>query len=143
MGRQIKQVLITYVTHKWVMVGIATWLLVFVSILIGIRASGVGATKDSISVINMYVEMPVLFLSLMLVAQVKTQFAHSRAVLTPGFTWPHAVVAAGISWNYTTWLNILFLIIAAGLLWRFQTTGGPAMLRMMNRPMAQGRHHCH
>src|SRR5438270_6424097 len=54
-----------------------------------------------------------------------------------------AVVAAGISWNYTTWLNILFLIIATGLLWRFQTTGGPAMLRMMNRPMAQGRHHCH
>src|SRR5205085_1016133 len=53
-----------------------------------------------------------------------------------------AVVAAGISWNYTTWLNILFLIIAAGLLWRFQTTGGPAMLRMMNRPMGQARHHC-
>ena len=53
------------------------------------------------------------------------------------------VTEASFTWNYTTWLNILFLIIAAGLLWRFQTTGGPAMLRMMNRPMAQGRHHCH
>jgi len=51
------------------------------------------------------------------------------------------VTEASFTWNYTTWLNIVFLIIAAGLLWRFQTTGGPAMLRMMNRPMAQGRRH--
>jgi DNA-binding FrmR family transcriptional regulator len=38
----------------------------------------------------------------------------------------------GVSWNYTTWLNIAFLILAAVLLVRFLRTGGPAMLRMMS-----------
>lgn len=37
----------------------------------------------------------------------------------------------GITWNYTTWLNIAFLLLAAGLLVRFWRTGGPAMLKMM------------
>lgn len=45
------------------------------------------------------------------------------------------VVEASISWNYTTWLNIAFLALAALLLWRFLRTGGPEMLRMMNRPI--------
>ncbi|MFJ9564707.1 permease [Streptomyces fuscichromogenes] len=37
----------------------------------------------------------------------------------------------GISWNYTTWLNIVFLLLAAALVVRFLRTGGRAMLRMM------------
>jgi uncharacterized membrane protein YraQ (UPF0718 family) len=37
----------------------------------------------------------------------------------------------GITWNYTTWLNIVFLILAAVLVWRFFTTGGRQMLAMM------------
>ena len=37
----------------------------------------------------------------------------------------------GVSWNYTTWLNILFLLLAGVLLWRFFTTGGRRMLTMM------------
>jgi uncharacterized membrane protein YraQ (UPF0718 family) len=41
------------------------------------------------------------------------------------------VTEAGISWNYTTWLNIAFLILAAVLVVRFVRTGGIAMLRMM------------
>jgi uncharacterized protein len=44
------------------------------------------------------------------------------------------VVEASITWNYTTWLNIAFLALAGRLAWRFLTTGGPHMLRMMNRP---------
>jgi uncharacterized protein len=51
------------------------------------------------------------------------------------------VVEASISWNYTTWLNIVFLILAGLLVWRFLKTGGPAMLRMMNRPAAMGHSH--
>lgn len=43
-------------------------------------------------------------------------------------------VEASISWNYTTWLNIVFLILAALLVGRFMKTGGPQMLRMMNAP---------
>jgi hypothetical protein len=53
------------------------------------------------------------------------------------------VVEASITWNYTTWLNIAFLLLAAALVWRFLKTGGPRMLRMMNAPMAAGHSHDH
>jgi uncharacterized protein len=43
----------------------------------------------------------------------------------------------GISWNYTTWLNIVFLALAAALVIRFARTGGMAMLRMMGGPPDQ------
>jgi len=51
------------------------------------------------------------------------------------------VVDATIAWNYTTWLNIAFLILAAVLVWRFFKTGGVAMLRMMNKPATMGHSH--
>jgi uncharacterized membrane protein YraQ (UPF0718 family) len=38
---------------------------------------------------------------------------------------------ADISWNYTTWLNIAFLVLAVALVVRFLGSGGPAMLQMM------------
>src|SRR5665811_2376131 len=38
---------------------------------------------------------------------------------------------AGITWNYTTWLNIAFLILAGLLTLRFFRTGGRQMLAMM------------
>jgi len=41
----------------------------------------------------------------------------------------------GVSFDYTTWLNIAFLLLAAVLLVRFGRTGGPAMLRMMRGPI--------
>jgi len=41
------------------------------------------------------------------------------------------VVDASISWNYTTVLNMLFLALAAVLVWRFFSTGGMEMLRAM------------
>ncbi|MGH3296406.1 MAG: permease [Trebonia sp.] len=37
----------------------------------------------------------------------------------------------GVSWDYTTWLNIVFLLLAAVLIIRFVRTGGRSMLRMM------------
>jgi len=43
------------------------------------------------------------------------------------------IVEASITWNYTTVLNIIFLAIAALLLWRFFTTGGMEMAKMMDR----------
>ena len=51
------------------------------------------------------------------------------------------VVDASVTWNYTTWLNIVFLVLAAVLVWRFFKTGGLAMLRMMNKPAAMGHSH--
>jgi uncharacterized membrane protein YraQ (UPF0718 family) len=44
------------------------------------------------------------------------------------------VVEASVSWSYTTWLNIVFLILAALLVRRFMKTGGPEMLRIVNAP---------
>ena len=41
------------------------------------------------------------------------------------------VMAEGIRWNYTTWLNIAFLVLAAALVTIFVRTGGIPMLRMM------------
>src|SRR5437764_1227042 len=54
-----------------------------------------------------------------------------------------SAISEGPSWNYTTVLNIVFLMVAAVLVLRFLRTGGPAMLRMMNTPeegMAQHDH---
>jgi uncharacterized protein len=47
------------------------------------------------------------------------------------------VVEASVTWNYTTFLNIIFLALAAVLVGRFVRTGGLPMLRRMNEPMAQ------
>ena len=47
------------------------------------------------------------------------------------------IIEAHITWNYTTWLNIAFLGLAALLVWRFLGTGGPEMLRTMNEPPAE------
>ena len=53
------------------------------------------------------------------------------------------VADAAITWDYTTWLNIAFLILAGLLVWRFFNTGGLAMLRIMNKPSAMGHSHQH
>jgi len=54
------------------------------------------------------------------------------------------VVEASIEWNYTTVLNIVFLILAGALLVRFVRTGGLQMLRMMGgSPEAVGAHTHH
>jgi uncharacterized membrane protein YraQ (UPF0718 family) len=50
-----------------------------------------------------------------------------------------AVFTTGPSLNYTTVLNVLFLLLAAALVVQFLRTGGPAMLRMMNASPKGGR----
>jgi uncharacterized membrane protein YraQ (UPF0718 family) len=54
------------------------------------------------------------------------------------------VIETGISWNYTTFLNIAFLILAAVLIWRFVRSGGLPMLKMMGHsPDAEHDHGDH
>jgi len=43
-------------------------------------------------------------------------------------------ITEGIQWNYTSVLNIIFLLLAAILVIRFIRAGGIPMLRMMNEP---------
>jgi len=53
------------------------------------------------------------------------------------------VEMVSVSWNYTTYLNIVFLLLAATLVWRyFRRGGGWAMLKVMNEPIGEG-HHAH
>lgn len=51
------------------------------------------------------------------------------------------VVEASYSWNYTTWLNLVFLALSALLVMRFVGTGGVGMLRMMGGAPEQGAAH--
>jgi uncharacterized membrane protein YraQ (UPF0718 family) len=70
------------------------------------------------------------FYASMVAAGYVIEFAFQPLGLVP--TTRHANIGqTAPSWNYTTWLNIVFLLLAATLLWRFFTTGGRAMLAMM------------
>ena len=54
------------------------------------------------------------------------------------------VVETAVTWNYTTALNVVFLAIAAALVWRAGRTGGFSMLRTMNKmPPEHVGHHDH
>jgi uncharacterized membrane protein YraQ (UPF0718 family) len=53
------------------------------------------------------------------------------------------VVEASIELNYTTVLNVIFLILAAVLVWRFMKTGGPEMLKMMGESAEHSDHMGH
>jgi uncharacterized membrane protein YraQ (UPF0718 family) len=59
------------------------------------------------------------------------------------------IMEESIHWNYTTVLNIIFLVLAAVLVTRFLRTGGPEMLRMMSNSAhhepshSQRTHHDH
>jgi uncharacterized protein len=41
------------------------------------------------------------------------------------------VTEQGLAWNYTTFLNLVFLLLAAALVYRFFSSGGRPMLAMM------------
>jgi uncharacterized membrane protein YraQ (UPF0718 family) len=52
------------------------------------------------------------------------------------------VMEASVTWNYTTVLNIVFLSLAAVLVWRyFRYGGGWKMLKMMDEPMTEQHEH--
>ena len=53
------------------------------------------------------------------------------------------VVEASIRWNYTTVLNIIFLLAAGGLIYRFVRTGGMPMLKMMGGSPDADHHNDH
>src|SRR5438128_9296219 len=89
------------------------------------------------------------FYSTMAMAGLIVAFVFQGASLIPHGR--HAKIEmASVSWNYTTVLNIVFLLVAALLLWRyFRRGGGWQMLRTMNKPInatdehqhAYGEHH--
>jgi len=50
------------------------------------------------------------------------------------------VLEPSITLNYTSVLNIIFLLISTALVWRFLRTGGPKMLRMMSSKKSYDEH---
>ncbi|MDB5498714.1 MAG: hypothetical protein JWP28_2745 [Phenylobacterium sp.] len=87
----------------------------------------------------------VLFYAAMALAGYVVELAFGAAGLVPSTRAAH-VADLGFSWNYTTWLNLGFMIIAAVLVWRFLRTGGPDMLRHMGgggSPHAEHDGHTH
>jgi uncharacterized protein len=70
----------------------------------------------------------------MAAAGLAVELLFRAAGLTPSVRRAVAV-EAHVAFDYTSILNIAFLTLAAALIWRFLRTGGPAMLRMMNKPM--------
>jgi uncharacterized membrane protein YraQ (UPF0718 family) len=78
------------------------------------------------------------FFAAMVAAGYLVEIIFGAAGLVPGDR-DMAVMEAGISWNYTTWLNIAFLVLSAALVLRFVRTGGMPMLRMMGGA-ADGEH---
>ena len=87
----------------------------------------------------------VTFFAAMAVAGYIVEFAFGGVGLIPDQA-DAKIPDDGITWNYTTWLNIVFLLLAASLVVRFLRSGGPAMLRMMGgSPDAgeQGQEHEH
>ena len=80
------------------------------------------------------------FYAAMVLAGYATEFLFGGLGLIPA-TRAAKVTATGISWNYTTVLNIVFLLLAAALLVRFFRSGGWPMLKMMNgAPDAHEQH---
>jgi uncharacterized protein len=81
------------------------------------------------------------FYASMVIAGYIIQFTFGALGLVPA-TRAARVAEHGIQWNYTTVLNILFLVLAAALLTRFFRSGGRPMLRMMDgAPDQQSREH--
>jgi len=98
-----------------------------------------------------------IFYGAMVAAGYLVELVFTPLGLVPGNR--HLTIAtASISWNYTTWLNIVFLAIAAVLLVIFFRSGSGPMLRMMDgapngtsveehgsrahgEPMPTGEHH--
>ena len=90
--------------------------------------------------------MSLYLLAVSYVAMALAGFLIGLAFNLLGISPPHVHVTAlqvGPSWNYTTFLNIAFLVVIAVLLWRFVRTGGPAMLRMMSAAQGHGEHADH
>ena len=80
------------------------------------------------------------FYAAMVFAGYSVEFAFGTAGLIPSHRGA-TVLEAGVSWNYTTWLNIVFLGLAALLVIRFVVTGGAPMLRAMGGSPEVGHDH--
>jgi uncharacterized membrane protein YraQ (UPF0718 family) len=82
----------------------------------------------------------VLFYAAMAGAALAVEWIFLVLHLTPHAHAGGMAMEMSIRFDHTAVLNIVFLAIAAVLLWRFFRTGGASMLRNMNEPMSPQDH---
>jgi uncharacterized membrane protein YraQ (UPF0718 family) len=93
--------------------------------------------------------LTVSFYATMVAAGYVIELLFSPLHLVPTGTRSASMGDDGVRWNYTTFLNIAFLLLAAALVWRFYRTGGREMLAMMGggpddmAEMGHDHHHGH
>ena len=108
------------------------------------------AEQIVLPIINIYrkyygMRMAALLLGLFYVAMAATGYLVEALVGLAGLVPQQRqalVLEASVRWNYTTVLNILLLALSAVLVWRFQRTAGPKLLRMM-AALSDGMQHGH
>jgi uncharacterized membrane protein YraQ (UPF0718 family) len=83
-----------------------------------------------------------IFYATMVAGGYIVEFAFGGLGLIPA-TRAARVAGTGITWNYTTILNIIFLIVAAALVARFFRSGAGPMLKMMNGSPAGDESYAH
>lgn len=132
-AEQIRQVTITYVTHRWVML-ITLGVVVFMSPNLMLVMSGKPAADRAPAMLAL-VGFPALFGMMSLVMHVKAQFAHPRARLVPGFASPHLIVLGGLLLG----LAVVWPLLLA---WagRFDPLGLMALSLAIAAPYAWGAH---
>jgi uncharacterized membrane protein YraQ (UPF0718 family) len=103
-------------------------------------------------ILNIYrkyygIRMTLILFATFYAAMVIAGYAVELLFSTTGLVPEHRnamVMHASFSWNYTTWLNIVFMALAVVLVVRFVRTGGLPMLREMGgSPNAEHEHHQH
>jgi uncharacterized membrane protein YraQ (UPF0718 family) len=87
----------------------------------------------------------VMFYIAMASAALAVEWIFVALHLTPHAHAAQMAVDMDVRWDHTAVLNVVFLVLAAVLLWRFFRSGGAGMLRHMNEPMDEGHdmHHGH
>jgi uncharacterized membrane protein YraQ (UPF0718 family) len=88
----------------------------------------------------------VLFYIAMASAALAVEWIFLALHLTPHAHAAQMAMDMDFRWDHTAVLNVVFLAMAAVLLWRFFRSGGAGMLRHMNEPMDEGHddmHHGH
>jgi len=90
--RQIWQVVMTYLTHRWTLVAISLGAAAVMVPQLAMLLSSKGPPPLGFNPAGSMLVMPLFFLPMLLVAQAKAQFAHSRSRLVPGFAGPHLLV---------------------------------------------------
>jgi hypothetical protein len=92
---------------------------------------------------RMAARLAVIFYITMVLAGYVVEILFDLVHLTPQGARRASVGMNGPTWNYTSWLNIAFLLLAVVLLARFFATGGRAMLAMMGGGPDDMTHHDH